>query len=161
MLLKAIHLAQIIIAAYGAVQSQVAITKLLEYEDVTKKLAKFSSEAERQLHKTRMTQAAGAIAILVSFGISVFLITGGAPKGFLVRYLSSPAMALATFASRAYIRDFWAGKGGKAATANKIPMPKMDGYNEALERTQRSLEVLGWLTISWAASSVLALVVGY
>ncbi|TGJ78901.1 hypothetical protein E0Z10_g9862 [Xylaria hypoxylon] len=161
MLLKLIHLGQIVIAAYGAMQCQAAITKLLEYEDATKKLAKISSEAERQLHKTRTTQAAGAIAILVSFAVSVLLTTAGASRGMLVRYLASPVMALAVFAARAYLQDFWMGKGGKPVTASKIPLPKMEGYNEALERTQKSLEVLGWLTISWAASSVLAFIEGY
>ncbi|KAI0530258.1 hypothetical protein GGR58DRAFT_493970 [Xylaria digitata] len=161
MLLKLVHLSQIIIAAYGAMQCQVAITKLLEYEDATKKLAKISSEAERQLHKTRTTQAAGAIAILASFTASVLLINGGASYGMFVCYLASPLMALSVFATRVYLRDFWAGKGGKAVTTNKIPLPKMEGYNEALERTQKSLRVLGWLTISWAASSTLAFINGY
>ncbi|KAI0910169.1 hypothetical protein F4823DRAFT_562227 [Ustulina deusta] len=161
MLLKLAHLAQIVIAVYGAMQCQVAISRLVEYEDATKKLAKISGEVERQLHKTRTTQAAGAIAILASFAASVLLITRGASYGPLVRYLVSPIMALAVFAARAYLRDFWARKSGKPVTANKIPLPKMEGYNEALERTQKSLQVLGWLTISWAASSALALIEGY
>jgi hypothetical protein len=160
MLLKVIHLIQLVIAAYGAVQSKVAITRLLEYEDATQKLAKVSREAERQLHKTRTTQASGAVIILVSFTVSALLATRGA-SNTLVRYLASPAMTLAVSAARAYIEDFWAGKKGKEITANKIVLPKMGSYNEALERTQKSLEVLGWLTISWAASSVLALVKGY
>lgn len=161
MLLKSIHVAQIIIAAYGAMQSQVAISRLLEYEEATKKLAKISSEAERQLYKTRTTQASGAVAILVSFAVSVLLVTRGASYGFLVRYFASPVMALAVFAARAYIQDFWVGKDGKKVTANKIALPKMGGYNEALEKTHKSLEVLGWLTISWVASSVLTVVEGY
>ncbi|KAI1120493.1 hypothetical protein F5Y10DRAFT_258287 [Nemania abortiva] len=160
MLLKLIHVAQIVIAAYGAMQSQVAISKLLEYEDATKKLAKISSEAERQLHKTRTTQAAGAVTILVSFAISVLLVTRGASYGALVRYLSSPFMALAVLTARTYIQDFWTGKNGKV-TANKVPLPKMGDYNEVLERTQKSVEVLGWLTISWIASSALVLIEGY
>ncbi|KAI8946513.1 hypothetical protein F4801DRAFT_593292 [Xylaria longipes] len=151
MLLKLIHVAQIVIAAYGAMQSQVAISKLLEYKDATKKLAKISSEAGRQLHKTRTTQASCAVAILVSFLVSVLLTTGGASSGFLVRYLASPVMALAVFAARTHLQGFWAGKGGKAVTTNKIPLPKMGPYNEALGRTQKSLEFLGWLTISWLA----------
>ncbi|KAJ2968381.1 hypothetical protein NUW58_g10233 [Xylaria curta] len=85
MLLKAIHVAQIIIAAYGAAQSHAAISRLIEYEDAIQKLAKISSEAERQLHKTRTTQASGAIAILVSFVVSVLLVNGGASYGFLIR----------------------------------------------------------------------------
>ncbi|KAI0424206.1 hypothetical protein F5Y09DRAFT_335963 [Xylaria sp. FL1042] len=161
MLLKLVHLAQIVIAAYGAMQCQVAITRLLDYEDATKKLAKISGEAERQLHKTRMTQAAGAIAILVSLAVSVLLATGGASYDMLVRYLASPVMALAVFIARTYLRDFWAGKGGKSVTANKIPLPKMEGYNEALGKTQKVLKVLDWLTISWVASSALVLIQGY
>ncbi|KAI1110676.1 hypothetical protein F5Y14DRAFT_443815 [Nemania sp. NC0429] len=161
MLLKWIHFAQIIIAAYGALQAQVAISRLLEYEDATKKLAKISSEAERQLYKTRTTQASGAIAILVSFAASVLLATRGASYGFLVRYFASPVMALAVYAARAYIQDFWAGKDGKKVTANKIALPKMASYNEALEKTQKALQVLGWLAISWAASSALAVIEGY
>ncbi|KAI0096964.1 hypothetical protein GGR51DRAFT_488246 [Nemania sp. FL0031] len=161
MLLKLVHVAQIVIAAYGAMQSQVAITKLLEYEDATKKLAKISSEAERQLQKTRTTQAAGAITILVSFAISVLLVTRGASCSFLVRYLSSPFMAGAVFAARTYIQDFWAGKNGKDVTANKVPLPQMKDYNEALERTQEAIKVLGWLTMGWIASSALAVIEGY
>ncbi|KAI1161652.1 hypothetical protein F5B18DRAFT_425715 [Nemania serpens] len=161
MLLKSIHVAQIIIAAYGAMQCQVAISRLLEYEDATKKLAKISSEAERQLYKTRTTQASGAVTILVSFVVSVVLTTRGPHYGFLVRYFASPVMALAVYAARSYIQDFWWGKDGKKATANKVALPKMGDYNEALEKTHRSLEVLGWLMISWVASSALAVVEGY
>ena len=161
MLLKVVHIVQIIIAAYGAMQCQVAITRLLEYEDATKKLAKISSEAQRQLHKTRMTQAAGAIAILASFVASVLLTTRGSSYGILVRYLSSPVMASGVYAAREYLWDFWGGKGGKPVTASKVPLPKMEGYNEALEKTQKVLEVLGWLTMSWMASSALALLEGY
>ncbi|KAJ8124769.1 hypothetical protein O1611_g8871 [Lasiodiplodia mahajangana] len=146
-------LVQIVIAAYGAMQSQVAITKLLEYEDATKKLAKISSEAERQLHKTRTTQAAGAITILVSFAASVLLLIIGWSYGFWVHYLISQFMVLAVFAAKTYIQNFWAGKNGRDATANKIPLPKMRDYNEALERTEETIKVLGWLTMSWVASS--------
>ncbi|KAJ3560789.1 hypothetical protein NPX13_g9185 [Xylaria arbuscula] len=137
MLLKVVHIGQIVIAAYGAMQCQVAITRLLDYEDATKKLAKVSSEAQRQLHKTRTTQAAGAIAILVSFVASVLLTTKGSSYGMLVRYLSSPVMASGVYFAREYLRDFWGGKGGKPVTANKVPLPKMEGYNEALEKTRR------------------------
>ncbi|KAI0467369.1 hypothetical protein F4859DRAFT_240086 [Xylaria cf. heliscus] len=161
MLLKLLHVAQIVIAAYGAMQCQVAISKLLEYEDAIKKLASISSEAERQLHKTRTTQASGAVAILASFVVSVLLASDGASYGFLVRYLASPVMALAVFAARAHLWHFWAGNGGKAVTSNKIPLPKMGAYNDALERTQNLLKTLGWLATSWVASSALALIQGY
>jgi hypothetical protein len=160
LLLKLVHYGQVVIAAYGAMQSQIAIQNLLKYEDASKKLAKVSSEAERQLHLTRTTQASGAIAILVSFVVSLLLATGGASYGFLVRYFASPAMALAIFYARAYLQDFWTGKNGKNVSP-KIPLPKMEGYNEALEKTQKLLNVLGWLTISWAMAAPLAVLKGY
>lgn len=159
-MLKLFHLAQIVIAAYGAMQSQVAIQRLLEYEDATKKLAKISSEAENQLHRTRTTQGSGAVAILVSFVASVLLATRGASNGFLVRYLASPLMTIAVYTVRGYLQGFWTGKDGVHVAA-KIPLPKMGHYNEALEKTQKLLDVLGWLTASWAITSLLALIEGY
>lgn len=61
--LRLMHVCQVAISAYGGVQSYVAITNLQNYEQTAKKLAEWSSEAERQLKKTRTTQASGAIAV--------------------------------------------------------------------------------------------------
>jgi hypothetical protein len=158
MLLKFFHFAQVIIAAYGAMQSQVAIMRLLTYEDAIKKLAKISSEAEHQLHRTRTTQASGAVAILVSFVVSLLLATGGASYGFLVRYFASPVMMFAVYMAQGHLQGYL--KSGKTVTA-KIPLPKMDNYNEALDKTQKLLDVLRWLTISWALTSAMALLEGY
>ncbi|KAI8624939.1 hypothetical protein F5Y19DRAFT_282790 [Xylariaceae sp. FL1651] len=160
MVLKMLHFGQVVIAAYGAMQSQVAISNLLTYEDASKKLAKISSEAERQLHRTRTTQASGAVAIVVSFVVSLLLATQGASYSVLVRCLASPVMALAVYSARAHLQDFWTGKDGKSVTS-KIPLPKMEGYNVALEKTQRLLDVLGWLTMAWALTSVVAVFEGY
>ncbi|KAI1323624.1 hypothetical protein F5Y16DRAFT_335168 [Xylariaceae sp. FL0255] len=156
MLLRLIHVAQVGIAIYGAMQSQVAISNLLKYEDATKKLAKFSSEAEKQLHRTRTTQASGAAALFVSFIASVLLGLWGSSYGFLVRYLASPVIALGMFAAKIHLQDFW-GKDGSV----KVPLPKMEGYNEAMDKTREVMNVLGWLTIAWAAGSVMALFEGY
>jgi hypothetical protein len=57
------HLAQAGLCAYTGYMSYSAITKLQQYEEKSKKLAKFSSIAAEQLHKTRTTQASGAIAV--------------------------------------------------------------------------------------------------
>ncbi|KAI1263508.1 hypothetical protein F5Y18DRAFT_429200 [Xylariaceae sp. FL1019] len=160
MLLRLIHLAQLVITAYGATHSQAAIQNLLKYEDATKKAAKISGEAETQLHRTRTTQASGAVALLVSFFSAALLFFYGPSYGFLVRYLASPVVAAGVFAAKTHLQDFWTGKGGNKMSP-KVPLPKMDGYNEALDRTGKLLEVLGWLTISWAASAVVALLVGY
>ena len=40
-----------------------AITRLQEYEDVSKKAAKISGTAENELYKTRVTEASGALSV--------------------------------------------------------------------------------------------------
>ena len=57
------HVSQIVLSSYGAYQSYVAINNLQKYEETTKKLAKWSDEVANQLHKTRTTQASGAVAV--------------------------------------------------------------------------------------------------
>lgn len=57
------HGALVGLSLFGVVNSYVAITKLRGYEDTTKKLAKWSSVVENELHKTRTTQASGALAV--------------------------------------------------------------------------------------------------
>jgi len=61
--LQLMLICQAVTSCYGAYQSYVAITNLRKYEETTKKLAKWSSEVEYQLHKTRTTQASGAVAV--------------------------------------------------------------------------------------------------
>lgn len=68
--LQACYVLQMTLAAYGGYQSYIAIVNLRKYEEVTKKAAKWSSEAEHQLHKTRTTQASGALAVSVVTGKS-------------------------------------------------------------------------------------------
>ena len=58
-----LHTGQVALCAYGAYVSYIAIRNLQEYEDMSKKAAKYSFEAERQLHKTRTTQSSGAICV--------------------------------------------------------------------------------------------------
>ncbi|KAM0713499.1 hypothetical protein Q7P37_010461 [Cladosporium fusiforme] len=63
-LMRLVHLAQMLLSTYGAYHSYVAITNLQTYEATSKKLAEWSDEAARQLHKTRTTQGTAAITIL-------------------------------------------------------------------------------------------------
>ena len=57
------HLAQACLDAYTGFLSQGAIRKLLIYEERTEQAAQYSNTAAEQLHKTRTTQAAGAISV--------------------------------------------------------------------------------------------------
>ncbi|KAI1343467.1 hypothetical protein F5Y15DRAFT_234477 [Xylariaceae sp. FL0016] len=161
MLLRLLHLAQVALAGYGAQHSYVAINNLTKYEGATKKLAQFSSEAERQLHKTRTTMTSGAAAIFVSLLASLMLAVRGPSYGLLVRYLASPVMGAAVFFARAHIQAFWAGEDG-ATAAMKVPaLPKLEDFREAQEETEELLQVLGWLMMSWVATGVVMLLKGY
>lgn len=58
-----LHTGQVALCAYGAYVSYIAIRNLQQYEETSKKAAKYSGEAEHQLHKTRTTQASGAVCV--------------------------------------------------------------------------------------------------
>ena len=57
------HLAQTCLNAYTGYMSHTAITKLRRYEESTEKAAQYLNTAAEQLHKTRTTQAAGAVSV--------------------------------------------------------------------------------------------------
>ncbi|KAK8088492.1 hypothetical protein PG997_003453 [Apiospora hydei] len=135
MLVQVVHIAQAALAVYGGQQSIQAIQNLQKYEDTTQKLAKYSNEAERQLKKTRATQAAGAITLLMSLVASVLLAFRGHSYGFLVRTLASPFMTGCLFLAR--------------------------HYNDAQKQTEDLVQVLEKLMFSWFATSVLCLLAGY
>lgn len=58
-----LHAAQAALSAYGLYYSYQCITKLRQYEERSKKAAKYSNTAADQLHRTRTTQASAAIAV--------------------------------------------------------------------------------------------------
>ncbi len=61
--MRVIHLAQALLSGYGAFHSYKAIVNLQTYEATTKKLARWSDEVGKQLHKTRTTQATAALTV--------------------------------------------------------------------------------------------------
>jgi len=63
MLLQLVHIAQSLISIYGLSISYFSVTNLQKYEEQSKKAAKWSGAAEHQLHKTRTTQASGALTV--------------------------------------------------------------------------------------------------
>ena len=110
----------------------------MEYEGVTKKAAKISAEAGRQLHKTRTTQSAAVIACILSAataGYGVF--TAGATSW--VALLNAVVCGGAWF----YVGDFWGG-------AAKAPFG-IGGrqYNDAVRATQQVLVFLQGLGAGW------------
>ena len=57
------HAAQAILSCYGLYHSYQCIMKLRQYEERSKKAAKYSNIAAEQLYRTRTTQASAAIAV--------------------------------------------------------------------------------------------------
>ncbi|KAF4551574.1 Hypothetical protein D9617_13g100750 [Elsinoe fawcettii] len=147
-----LHLGQATLASYGIYVSWIAIKNLRQYEEQSKKAAKISDIAARQLHQTRTTQAAGMVAVVLSFGASLFLSTGWHLIARKYRILASPAMLFITLAARGHVYNFWMEKG-------KVPMIK--GYNEAIDKTQVLIGVLQYLEYSWVLTSLVAGVLGY
>ena len=62
-ILRIPHIGQLLYSLYGGYISYIAITNLQKYEEISKKAAEWSEEAENQLWKTRTTQASGALAV--------------------------------------------------------------------------------------------------
>lgn len=60
---QVLHVPQVLLSAYGLYVSYISITNLRQYEEKSEKAAEWSSAAEHQLHKTRTTQASGAITV--------------------------------------------------------------------------------------------------
>ncbi|KAF2230950.1 hypothetical protein EV356DRAFT_535905 [Viridothelium virens] len=138
-ILRFLHLAQAGIAGYGLYVSSISITNLQKYEKRTKQAAKYSQSAADQLYKTRTTQSAGAVAILISLLTSLYLAFGsGYPSSSkLTLTLANAGMALIV---RTYMLDFW-------RSSAKVPFVK--GYNEAISRTGEVMDVLITLAVSW------------
>ncbi|PPJ53173.1 hypothetical protein CBER1_11727 [Cercospora berteroae] len=158
-ILRGPHLLQFAYCLYGGALSYVAITNLQKYEATSKKLAEWSKEAENQLWKTRTTQASGALAILASFigSFSLAFFADSLPK--LMRMTTSPALVVLVLFARGHIKNYWAPKDGKNIT--RIPLPKMEDYNEAERKTERLLKVLEYLEYSWVLTSFINGMIGY
>jgi hypothetical protein len=81
-----LHTGQVALCAYGAYVSFIAIRNLQKYEDMSKKAAKYSFEAERQLRKTRTTQTSGAVCVS---GSSIHTMSKSSADLFYLQILAS------------------------------------------------------------------------
>ncbi|KAH7028102.1 uncharacterized protein B0I36DRAFT_147125 [Microdochium trichocladiopsis] len=156
-----LHSAQALLAAWGGFQSAIAITRLQTYESASEKLAEWSSEAARQLHKTRTTQASGALGFLFSFAASVFLATSDPTDRNSVlaspflRYNAAPTMVIALLLARTHMRNYWAPRGDGKKVGWKPPIKMMEDYNEAQRRTENIMVILEACAYSWMVAAVI------
>lgn len=56
--------------------------------------------------------------------------------------------------------NYWAPKDGKTVGV-RVPLPKMESYNQAQRSTEDVLRVLVWLAGTWVCTGVLGVGVGY
>ncbi|PMD13409.1 hypothetical protein NA56DRAFT_612084 [Hyaloscypha hepaticicola] len=153
-LLSLLHALQASFSAYTLYLSSTAIQNLQKYEETSKKAAKYSNTAEHQLHKTRTTQASGALSVLLSCLCSAFLaiyplFSGrvGTIKGLLVVGTNVAVLEMA----RQHVSAFWKDKA-------KMPLPGVGEYNDAITKTQEVKLNMAYLIASWAGVGVLSLV---
>lgn len=127
-------------------QSITAAQLLLNYEDMTKKAAKWSNEAGRQLHKTRTTQTAAVVSTLTSTLSAAYLLYS-ALSGTDDRTKSSAVCGVnavvCTLVYR-YMKEFW----GNAA---RVPLPGSREYNDAVRGTESVMVYLRGLGLGWGA----------
>jgi len=62
-ILSVLYAFQAAYSGYNLYLASISISNLQQYEETSKKAAKYSKIAEKQLHKTRTTQASGTIAV--------------------------------------------------------------------------------------------------
>lgn len=67
-------------------------------------------------------------------------------------------MLVVVLFARNHIKSYWAPKDGKNIT--RIPLPKMEDYNEAERRTENLLEVLQYLEYSWVIAALINGMIG-
>lgn len=103
---------------------------LMNYEDMTKKAAKYTAEAERQLWKTRKTQGSAVVASLASLVCAVFVTFSDPPKMTLLGI--GVVNALASYGAFQYVSSFWNG------TA-RVPLPGSGKYNDAVRATESAM----------------------
>lgn len=140
-------------------------TNLLTYESATKKASKITSEATRQLHKTRKTQAAALLSSLTYIISAAALLHDlfhptdlpGADADPERRVYWHVEVSFFTIvvggAADFYVSGFWEG-------ARKVPslVPGVGtGYNDAVRATESGLWWSRNVVVGWCVYAVYAL----
>ncbi|CZT48369.1 uncharacterized protein RSE6_09053 [Rhynchosporium secalis] len=140
-ILSVVHVVQVAFGIYNLYLAADSINKLLGYEDMSKKAAKYSKTAEKQLHMTRSTQASGTIAkqLLISTLSAAYMLVTLPPIG-------NQGMAglnmLALVLARKHVGNFWSDK-------PRVPVPGAGDFNEAAKKTQEVMMNLAIFAATW------------
>ncbi|KAK1064406.1 hypothetical protein LTR74_008731 [Friedmanniomyces endolithicus] len=154
--LQFMYASQAIISCWGAFQSVNAVTNLQKYEKTSEKFAEWSDTAKEHLHKTRTTQTTGALTVLASLITSLLLALGSPYLPAWFRLSASPALLVAVLLARRHIKQYWNPKDLPSGGGIRLPLPNMEGYNEAQRRTDELLQTLEYLEYGWVGTSLVA-----
>ncbi|EPE27894.1 hypothetical protein GLAREA_04685 [Glarea lozoyensis ATCC 20868] len=144
--LSIIYSLQAAFSAYSLYLASISIQNLQKYEEKSEKAAEWSNTAEKQLHKSRTTQASGTLAMVASFitsSASIFY-----PSSKFAGLAIACANVGALLAARVHVGNFWNGKA-------KVPLPGAGEYNDAISRTQALRLNMAYLASSWGLCVVL------
>jgi len=144
-----LHVSQACLSAYSLYLSTLTIPKLQQYEEKSKKAAQYSDTAEHQLHKTRTTQASGALS--TTFSLLTALALTAFPSSSSFPPWSKLLLSVANFGTcifaHTHIYNFWRGKA-------KVPLPGMNDFNSSITLTNQMSTTLACLAGSWALSAL-------
>lgn len=133
-----------------------ASSNLLTYESTTKKAAKVTSEASRQLRKSRTTMAT-ALASTLTFAASSSLLLkdlfypGDTTERRVYWHVELSILSVIVgVLADLYVGGFWKG-------ALKAPFPGMTGYNDAIRSTESGLWWSRNIIMGWGVYAVYAL----
>ncbi|ETI27013.1 hypothetical protein G647_10112 [Cladophialophora carrionii CBS 160.54] len=147
-LLEMYHAIQACIGMVAALLSAMAIYNLNQWEPQAETASRYSNMASQQLHKTRTTQASGALATLLSLVSSVICVVAVSSGANTTPFLLSAANSGGLFLAYSHIGNFWREKG-------KVPFSRT--YNDGVRSSQQLLQVLGVLGVSWATATAIYL----
>lgn len=148
-----LHLSQAGLSLYTLQFSYKSIDALTG-GDTAQRAAKYSNKAAFQVFHVKGTQTAGAVSLITSLVLSIFLATcASLPNmGFAPavggKLMLNVAEAAVIAGSAIYIRQLWKARA-------KIPSSKADDYNDAITSTNVMRMQLVYLAILWSVTGLL------
>lgn len=97
--------------------------------------------------------------ILASILAALLLVLLGPSLPTWLRFSISPALLVGVLFARGHIKNHWASHNGKTV-GKRIPLPNMEGYNEAQRATEEVLRVLEWVEYGWVANTLVVGLLG-
>lgn len=146
-------------SVYTLYNASIAIPKLQQYEEKSKTAAKWSTTAADQLHQTRTTQTAGAIAGVLSAGSSISMLFGIISPG-IKSLLLTALTGVSCGAASIFMGGFWDEKTKVFPFGNfnvyikltNFEVPLMTDYNDAIRSSQSIRGQLALLGLLWGIS---------